>query len=404
MPPDVTPESPEALLSHLVQARLDHDLALELERSLAGWKASLKAAGETAVRLGPVLQGLDYLTSDDSATPSVAAVAADHALITGAPRTAAFLSLLHYLLLEAEPFNLSLLATLEPLAERREPLLPVVARLAVLAAAAHMPERGNARGLDDRLVSAARGRVQELTFADRAGVYLSHLPDLAYDLRLVSYHTGSYSFSLQSFYGPITVLDFPDHSDPVVLPLDGTRFSPAGYRAPPAGASPADWTARVHRQDSTVQANAVVDADGLCRRQAQRLDLDGVSTILQPGDEALEVHVERGADLSADAWQTALSEALEHYRRHFPDRRPRAVFMVSWLLDPVVRSLLPEAARVRRFQARFRLYPARYDAAYARECVLGGGTGRLTSLQQALLALERAGGRLREGGGFILLP
>ncbi len=398
------PESPEETLAHLRSTALGRDLILELERSLPGWRASLSAVGGAAISVGQVLQGLAYLAGSGPFAPPKADIVADHALITGAPRSAAYLALFHYLLSDADPFNLSLLPALEPLAEGREPLLPVAARLAVLAAAADMAERANARGLDGQQVAAARERVRELTFADPAGVYLSDLPDLAYDLRLACYYSRGYSFSLQSFYGPIAVLDCPGPPGRLALPLDGTRFGPDGYLAPPDSRNEGGWTARVQRHGSTLEANTVVGVDGLGRRRALLLDMDGVSTALQSGDDALELHVERGADLTADTWHAALTETLDHYRHHFPERRPRAVFMVSWLLDPVVRSLLPDTARILRFQSLFRLYPARYDEAHARDCVLAAPASRPTSLQRALLDLERVGGRLREGGGFLLLP
>jgi len=401
----VTPEAADDLIAYLRDLKLDAELLQELERCRPAWQRWLQTAPRQTITPELALDGLTLLARGATdRLPSADEVAADYGLVMGAPRLAALCSLLHYLLLHGRDFDLSLLPLLQPLEDGALPLACAAARLATLSAAADLPARAGAHNLDEAFVQDVLVRLAELTLADPGGVFLADLPDLAYDLRLASYYAGGYSFSLQSFYGPIAVLDCPDPLGQVVLPLDGTRFDSAGYLAPPETPGPNAWTAHAQRQGSALEANAAVSADGLCRQQALRLELDGVTTALQPGDEALELHVQRGADLSPEAFGSAVQAARAHYRRHFPERRPRAVFMVSWLLDAVVRDLLPQTTRIRRFQSLFRLYPARYDAAYARDCILRSEAIRpTTSLQRSLLALERAGGRLREGGGFILL-
>lgn len=398
------PESPDDLLNYLTGLGLDAELSTELRRCRTGWVAWLDSTPTPAISWREVLRGLSYLGGDAAdRLPAPRVIGDDYDLVAALPRLAALCLLFKYLLLHADRFNLSLLRWLQPLEERTQLLPPVAARLAALAAAADMPARAAARGLRDYLLQAARERLRDLIFAEPVGVFVADLADLAYDLRLTGFEHQGYSFSLQSFYGPVSVVG-EEAEPPLLLPADGTRFDAEGYLHPPGSESPSAWTARTHRRVGFVEANGHIGEDGLCRRGIIRVEAT-TPMLMQPGDEAIEMHIERGADLTPSTFASAVDAAFDHYRRHFPEVQPRAVFMVSWLLDPVLRQLLPAETRLRRFQDLFHLYPARYDEDYARDCVMVGHTdNRLTRLQRAVLHLEAAGGKLREGGGFRLLP
>lgn len=394
------------LLTYLGTLPLDPDLRQSLEEEASAFLEWGAHAGREIAQRSAVLKGLRYLRPGPAApVPAEPEVLRDLALVGGAPRFHALLMLVAYLLLEARRFDLSLLRYLEPLEDRLAGVAPAANRLAALAGAATMPARARARGLPPDLVEAARLRTRELAFACPSGIPFADLPDLAYDLRLVSYDHGGFSFSLQAFTGPVRVLSPEGSPHPVVLPENGRELDAEGYLWNPACGSPPAWVARVHCAGEALEANTIVGPDGLCHPASIRLGPPLPRTLLARGDDALEMHVEAGASLDDQSLTQALAAATEHYRRHFPDFSPRAAFMVSWLLDPQLPALLGERSRIRHFRRHFRLYPCRYDPDYARACVLGGlSPARApTSLQKALLEREAQGGCLREGGGLILL-
>ncbi|NPV10161.1 MAG: hypothetical protein HPY83_19645 [Anaerolineae bacterium] len=379
---------------------LDRALAEEFVSFLAWAKRSDREATDAS----RVVRGLRYLAPGPSAdVPAEQSVLSDLTLVAGAPRFRALLLLLQYLLMDARRFDLSLLAELEPLERRLPGVAPAANLLAVLAAAAEMPSRASTRRLPRHLVEEARSRVRELAFRVSRGIPYADLPDLAYDLRLVSFDHDGFSFSLQPFTGLVRA--FRPHAPYalLVLPEDGTAYDARGYAWRPTCSCEPALIAHVRTADAVLEANAIIGADGLCRRAEVRLGPPVPDPLLAPGDDALEMHVGPGADLSERSVTRAMTAARHHYRQHFPDYSPQAAFMVSWLLDPQLRSLLPRRSRIARFQTLFRLYPARYDPNYARECVLGSLTPARppTALQQALLILEEGGGCLKEGGGFL---
>ncbi|WSQ08337.1 acyltransferase domain-containing protein [Streptomyces sp. NBC_01231] len=75
-----------------------------------------------------------------------------------------------------------------------------------------------------------------------------------------------------------------------------------------------------------------------------------------PGTPCLNLHVPdfRGP-LSPAACDRSLARAGEFFARHYPEETYRTVLCHSWLLDPQLRSYLPEDSNVVRFQERFRV-------------------------------------------------
>ncbi|MFI1680124.1 acyltransferase domain-containing protein [Streptomyces sp. NPDC020607] len=74
-----------------------------------------------------------------------------------------------------------------------------------------------------------------------------------------------------------------------------------------------------------------------------------------PGDPCLNVHITdfRGA-LTPEACDRSLSLAREFFARHFPEERFETAVCHSWLLDPQLRTYLPDDSNIVRFQRRFR--------------------------------------------------
>ncbi|MFJ6567170.1 acyltransferase domain-containing protein [Streptomyces sp. NPDC091292] len=74
------------------------------------------------------------------------------------------------------------------------------------------------------------------------------------------------------------------------------------------------------------------------------------------GDRSLGLHIPdfRGP-LTPSACEASIDRAREFFPRYFPEERHTVATCHSWLLDPQLKSYLPEDSNIVRFQDRFRL-------------------------------------------------
>ncbi|MFI6643661.1 acyltransferase domain-containing protein [Streptomyces sp. NPDC050504] len=115
----------------------------------------------------------------------------------------------------------------------------------------------------------------------------------------------------------------------------------------------ADWP-RLHFRGELYQ---------LGRLQFQRARLGGrmgravadAGTGLGPGDPCLELHIpDFSGPLSPAECGRSLELAREFFARYFPEETYRVAVCSSWLLDPQLRTYLPEGSNILSFQDRFR--------------------------------------------------
>ncbi|MFD6434901.1 acyltransferase domain-containing protein [Streptomyces venezuelae] len=132
-----------------------------------------------------------------------------------------------------------------------------------------------------------------------------------------------------------------------------------------------------------------------------------------PGGLCLNVHITdfRGA-LTPEACDRSMSLAREFFARHFPEERFETAVCHSWLLDPQLRTYLPDDSNIVRFQRRFR--PA---AGYGQEPSDGDPVAfvfgdrdlpvaelpRRTRVERAVGDHLRAGGHWYTGHGWFPL-
>lgn len=79
---------------------------------------------------------------------------------------------------------------------------------------------------------------------------------------------------------------------------------------------------------------------------------------LGPGDLGLGLHIpDFSGPLTPEACDRSLALARDFFARHYPEEPYQVVTCDSWLLDPQLRTYLPERSNIVRFQERFRLGP-----------------------------------------------
>jgi hypothetical protein len=126
--------------------------------------------------------------------------------------------------------------------------------------------------------------------------------------------------------------------------------------------------------------------------------------------DELALHIPRAGPLTPEACDESFRRAREFFPRHFPYEPYRVITCGSWLLDPTLAEYLPEDSNIVRFQRRFTLSPEVRDADEdIRRFVFGALSTPLdrlpakTSLQQAVLAHLKAGGRWHSRRGRLAL-
>ncbi len=81
--------------------------------------------------------------------------------------------------------------------------------------------------------------------------------------------------------------------------------------------------------------------------------------IARPGDDCLNMHIPKGADISRENMTKACQKALEIVEQRYPECKRRMIFCASWLLDPTLSELLGETSKITSFQQSFTRYPTK---------------------------------------------
>lgn len=127
---------------------------------------------------------------------------------------------------------------------------------------------------------------------------------------------------------------------------------------------------------------------------------DPAACPLERDDPILDVHIAEIGPLDSDACDESVEHARAFFPRTFPDVPFKAFGCWSWLLDPNLRTYLPERSNILRFQNRFHAVPTaqRHDGQALKfvfrlppETKLEAYPGR-TVLERAVVDHVRAGG------------
>ena len=75
----------------------------------------------------------------------------------------------------------------------------------------------------------------------------------------------------------------------------------------------------------------------------------------------ISIHIPSDAVLTKEKCDASLEESKAFFARHFPEYQDKDYVCHSWLLDPVLRELLPPGSRILEFQSRFRILEVDYQ-------------------------------------------
>ncbi len=125
------------------------------------------------------------------------------------------------------------------------------------------------------------------------------------------------------------------------------------------------------------------------------------------GDLVIDVHIPEDGKLDRDDVRSSFDQARVFYQNHFPELSCRAFVCESWLLDPLLQTILPETTNIVAFQKCWRLFPSEEDEEEANIRVFGmhpvdvDTAPQDSLLQRSILKSIRAGKPVRCGIGLI---
>lgn len=99
--------------------------------------------------------------------------------------------------------------------------------------------------------------------------------------------------------------------------------------------------------------------------------VEGIKERLPEGSPVLNVHIQKGADLSPEKVADAFSLARTFFREHFPEMQIEAFVCFSWLLDPFLKKVLPAESRIVQFGSTFEVIGWAKDNNQAVERIFG---------------------------------
>lgn len=99
--------------------------------------------------------------------------------------------------------------------------------------------------------------------------------------------------------------------------------------------------------------------------------LDSIKERLPEGSPVLNVHIQKGADLSPEKVAESFSLARAFFEKHFPEMQFEAFICFSWLLDPFLGKILPAESRIVQFGSFFEIIGQAKDNNQAVERIFG---------------------------------
>lgn len=226
------------------------------------------------------------------------------------------------------------------------------------------------------------------------------------------YRLGRLQFGVRPFGGNIVVFRHRQTRQAQALASDGLDFNPEGFRDGVDGdfAGSGAWTSSLVLDGARACGNPITPA-GRAENRMVELPLDVWEKVLGPGDFVLDTHIPAGESLSVESCADAFARAVEFHHQHFPKANFKAFCCISWFLDPQYQQLLKPESNILKFQRAHRLFPVGVGGEDACWRIFGENglknglaqAPRDTSMRRAVAEFLEKGGKLRSGGGFVLL-
>lgn len=130
--------------------------------------------------------------------------------------------------------------------------------------------------------------------------------------------------------------------------------------------------------------------------------------VLRPGDAVVSLHIPRKTNLDHEYVSESLREGLELTKKYYPEISPKYINCSSWLLEPMLATILGENAKLSKFTNRFLKHPILDYGTGCLGYVWPGNSGPVesyeenTSLQRGIKKLLLEGDFIRGHAGVIV--
>ncbi|CAM4256742.1 hypothetical protein FHS16_001488 [Paenibacillus endophyticus] len=168
------------------------------------------------------------------------------------------------------------------------------------------------------------------------------------------------------------------------------------------------WTSNYEQTHDSYTGNPILPS-GFAENTTVTLSTDEWRIVIQRGDSALEIHIPEGSPMTPQSCKESVARAISFYHDRMPEQSIASFVCVSWLLDPQLAQLVPEASNISAFQKMLHLFPVRSDDRETYERVFGTDKLDLSTakkdsgLRRAIILHVESGHRLHGGGGLLLV-
>ncbi len=129
---------------------------------------------------------------------------------------------------------------------------------------------------------------------------------------------------------------------------------------------------------------------------------------ISKGENVIEVHIPKGADLSLESCKKSLGMAKEFFDKYYPEHKYEYFTCHSWLMDPTLKEFLKPESKIMQFQNLFNVIKKdkndailRYTFKWNTTKGTLGGTPAASSFAEKVKKYVLSGGEFYEGYGII---
>jgi len=170
------------------------------------------------------------------------------------------------------------------------------------------------------------------------------------------------------------------------------------------------WISEYKETEDKITGNPITPDNAACSNKTVEIDKNQWHKVLDENDDVLNVHIPEGSKLDHELCVKSYKDALQFFKKYYPELNPKAFVCNSWLLDIQLKKILGPESNIIKFLEDFHAYPIYSPReAQAYERVFGKYSDNIedlpenTSLQKKIKEYIMNGNYMRNGAGFILI-